>query len=231
MPPLLLLHGALGAAAQLDPLRAALPASLAPRALDLEGHGAAPALDRPFRIEQFAEGVLAWLDQERIERAAIFGYSMGGYVALQLAATHPDRVGAVMTLATKFRWDAEGARREGRMLDPATIEAKVPHFARTLAARHPAGWTRVVHRTREMMEALGDRAPLDDDALRSIGQPVRVCVGDRDATVSVEESAGIARLLPNGELEVLPATPHPFEKVRVERLAAAIVDWAAGNGE
>jgi pimeloyl-ACP methyl ester carboxylesterase len=228
MPPLLLLHGALGASPQFDSLIRSLGAAapgLATATLDFEGHGRGERSAQPFRIERFAANVLDRLDRDGLDRVTIFGYSMGGYVALHLAVAHPERVAAVVTLATKFRWTPDAARREGRMLDPATMEAKVPHFVRALAERHPAGWTDVVHRTREMMEALGDRPLLDDAAFAGIAQPVRICVGDRDATVSVEESAGVARLIPRGELEVLPATPHPLEKAPVERVARTIVEF------
>ena len=50
-----------------------------------------------------------------------------------------------------------------------------------------------------------------DETLRVVTHPVRVMVGDRDATVSVEESAAVARILPAGELAVLPRTPHPID--------------------
>lgn len=227
---LLLLHGALGDRRQLAPLVDRLAPHLAVESLDFEGHGERAPADRPLRIEHFAENVRAHLAARGAERAAIFGYSMGGYVALALAAASPDRVARVMTLGTKFRWTPDVAAREARMLDPRRMEEKVPHFARALAERHTAaGWEQVLAGTREMMHALGAHPLLDDAALGRIAVPVRVGVGDRDATVSVEESAAVARLLPAGELEVLPHTPHPFEKVAVERLARSIVEVLAAG--
>ena len=231
--PLVLLHGALGTAAQFDALRAAiarLTSGVVVHAPDFAGHGTAPAGDRPFHPVAFAESVRELLDRHAVARAAVFGYSMGGYVALALAAASPDRVARVMTLGTKFRWTPDVAAREARMLDPRRMEEKVPHFARALAERHTAaGWEQVLAGTREMMHALGAHPLLDDAALGRIAVPVRVGVGDRDATVSVEESAAVARLLPAGELEVLPHTPHPFEKVAVERLARSIVEVLAAG--
>jgi pimeloyl-ACP methyl ester carboxylesterase len=229
--PILLLHGALGAAAQLAPLAEALRTLAgggpAVHAIDFEGHGAAAPSGRPYRTAGFVDDVRAALDRLGVERAPIFGYSMGGYVALALAAAEPARVERVMTLGTKFAWTPEVAAREGRALDPRRIEEKVPHFARALAARHAGagGWEGVLERTREMMHALGARPDLDDETLRRVALPVRVAVGDRDATVGVDESAAVVRLLAEGELEVLPRTPHPLEKVPTERLARSIVEF------
>lgn len=230
---LVLLHGALGARAQLVPLLAPLVQRsggyLHVHALELSGHGETPAAaGRPFRIEQLADDLAALLDGRGIGRALFFGYSMGGYVALRLAAERPERVAAVATLGTKFVWDPATAEREAGRLDPATIRAKVPRFADALAARHARttdGWEGVLTRTADLLRALGDRPLLTPDVLARIEQPVRVMVGDRDATVSVEESAATARALPAGELAVLPRTEHPLEQVGVERLAHELTDF------
>jgi pimeloyl-ACP methyl ester carboxylesterase len=106
------------------------------------------------------------------------------------------------------------------------LPAKVPRFADILAARHAGfGWEQVLAATRDMMLALGAQPPLTSHALGGIAQPVRVMVGDRDATATVEESAAAVRALPAGELEVLPRTPHPLEKVPLGRLAASIAEF------
>jgi len=230
-PPLILLHGALGAAPQLAPLAALLAERLdrPVEPLELEGHGETPAHPDGYSIERLAEQVVAWLDARGAARAALFGYSMGGYVALHLARVHPERVAAVATLGTKFRWDAATAAREAARLDPAAIRAKVPRFADALAARHAGagGWEAVLARTAALLRSLGERSLLTDATLAEVAQPVRVVVGDRDATVTVEESAGAYRALPNGELLVLPRTPHPLEQVDAGRLSAALADFFA----
>jgi pimeloyl-ACP methyl ester carboxylesterase len=221
---LLLLHGALGAAAQFDALVPALADTYNAEALDFEGHGKRPSLKKRhgFRIEDFAADVLGWLDSQKIATIDVFGYSMGGYVALYLAHTAPERVGRIMTLGTKVLWTMESAAKEAGMMNPDTIEAKVPHFARTLEARHALPWQLVLRHTREMMEGLGADNLLHEEVLTSIPHPIRVVVGDRDTTVSVEEAAQVFRTLPNGQLEVLPDTGHPLEKVGTERLAGMI---------
>jgi pimeloyl-ACP methyl ester carboxylesterase len=226
---LLLLHGALGASAQFTPLIDRLGATFRVHTLDFEGHGSTPPRDRPFRIRHFAEDVLEYLDAHAIKRAGIFGYSMGGYVALVLAAGHPERATRVVTLGTKFRWDPDTAARDAARLDPAVIRARVPRFADALAARHEraGGWERVVAATAECLRDLGENPVLTDEVLAGIAIPVRVMVGDRDNTVSVEESAGAARVLPQGELAVLPRTPHPIEQVDPARLAGLLDDFFA----
>jgi len=225
-PHLLLLHGALGASVQFAPLRPLLTEHYNLHLLDFEGHGSAPLAARPFRIEYFADNVLTYLGHHAIEQIDIFGYSMGGYVALYLATIAPTRVARIATLGTKFRWDPQTAAREVALLNPERIAAKVPHFAQALAERHPTtGWKTVVHKTAELLQALGEHNVLETTNLQTIPHPVRICVGDRDTTVSLEESVEVYRILPQGELAVLPQTPHSLEKVVWTRVAHALTDF------
>ena len=223
---IVLLHGALGASNQLDALAAALRPHVRVHQLDFEGHANSPPRGRPFRIEFFAENVVELLDASEINSARLFGYSMGGYVATYLAMRHRDRVDAVATLGTKFRWDPTTAAREAGRLDPNAIRAKVPRFADTLAARHESagGWEAVLARTADLLRELGDRPLLFDENLTRVQQDVRVIVGDRDNTVSVEESAAVAGALGAGSLTVLPNTSHPIEQVDLAKLAPALLE-------
>ena len=50
-------------------------------------------------------------------------------------------------------------------------------------------------------------------------------MGDRDTMVSIEETLDAYRALPAGELEVLPATPHPMERVDLHRLTLSLVGF------
>ena len=102
----------------------------------------------------------------------------------------------------------------------------MPKFATALEARHTgAGWETLLASTAELLHELGARPRLTDEVLASIAQPVRVGVGDRDATVTIEECAAAVRQLRSGELEVHPRTSHPFEKAPIDRIARSLVEF------
>lgn len=230
MPQLLFLHGALYTSREFSPLVDALSAAgdVAFDILryDFPGHGQEAIPDEPFSIDLFARSVLAYLDQKKIERVDIFGYSMGGYVALYLARHYPERVGRIFTLATKLRWNSESSSREAAMLDAEKITAKVPQFGATLAERHGEDrWREVLAKTAEMMINLGEKNELPLEEFASITHRVRLGVGDRDAMVSIDETAEAFRALPDGELLVLPRTPHPLEKGPVRYIAQEILGF------
>ena len=94
--PLVLLHGNGESCAyfehQMDPFSARYHVY----ALDTRGHGKTPRGERPFTIRQFAEDLLGFLDERRIDRAHLLGFSDGGNIAMVFAMRYPDRVGKLI---------------------------------------------------------------------------------------------------------------------------------------
>lgn len=220
MNPVLLLHGALGAPSQLEPLRQNLEQEgFTLHLVTFSGHSG-KMFKNNFGIQTFSEDVLDLLDTLKIGKADIFGYSMGGYVALWTASQAPARVGKIVTLGTKFDWSPATADQEIKKLDPIKIQEKVPAFARLLQQRHfPADWKDLLHRTANMMKNLGNKPLLTEDVLVRIKQDALVLLGDEDDMAGLDASVQVAEGLPHGIFQLLDNTPHPIEKVDIERLA------------
>jgi pimeloyl-ACP methyl ester carboxylesterase len=225
--PLLLLHGAIGSSEQLKPLQAELiKAGFDARLFDFCGHGGREIPETPFSISLFADEVISWMDDHRIGETDIFGYSMGGYVGLYIAKHYPDRVGKVMTVATKFAWNNETSEREVKMLNPEKIEEKVPKFAEQLKQRHaPQDWREVLRRTGSMMLAMGEKLPLEPDDFRQIPHDVLVSVGDKDTMVSQDETTQVHLYVPNAQCKIFPDTPHPIEQMNVQLVVSTAVNF------
>ncbi len=220
--PLLLLHGALGSADQLESLQAHLAHRFVVQTLNFSGHGGT-LFAGDFSIAAFANEVRTFLNKNEIAQANIFGYSMGGYVALHLARHHAERIGKIFTLGTKFDWTPEGAEREVKMLNPAKIKEKVPAFAEALQRRHaPNDWEELLHKTAEMMLALGNGAALGQEDFAAIQHSVMIGIGSDDNMVSLAESERVANALPKGELRLFANFQHPIEKVNMLTLANAV---------
>ncbi|MEM9546948.1 MAG: alpha/beta hydrolase [Bacteroidota bacterium] len=222
---LLLLHGALGSKVQFSELQSLLSEAYTVHAMDFEGHGSI-ASDRDFSIELFAQNVEDFLNKKAIAQTHIFGYSMGGYVALRLACKGTVNVQKIITLGTKFNWTPEIAAKEIKMLNPEKIEQKVPNFAKRLDELHASNnWKTVMHKTAKMMIDLGDGRGAIDDDLQKIGIPVLIGLGAMDKMVTREESNHAADLLLNGELEILEGIKHPIETVDMGLLSRKIITF------
>ncbi len=216
---MLLLHGAIGSSGQLIPLADKLSEKFKVHTLDFSGHGGKEIPSEDFSIKLFANDVLEWMDKNSIHTTDIFGYSMGGYVALYLARYFPEKVDHIYTLATKFNWTPEGARQEAGMLDSEKIIEKLPAFAETLSKRHsPSDWKSILLKTAKMMVEMGERNVLTDEDFKNINHNVIVAIGESDKMVSISETTHVSQLLKNSTLKILPNTKHPIESVIVEDL-------------
>jgi len=222
MKTLLLLHGAIGAKDQLQPLAEALQDSFEVHTLNFSGHGGEP-FSNDFSIQQFAEEVLQYISNHQLKSVYVFGYSMGGYVALYLANKQLHTFEKIFTLATKFRWSPEIAKQEVKMLDPKIIEERIPAFAKTLQERHaPNSWKLLMEKTSTMMLGLGENPLLTAKDFQNIHTPVKLAIGNADKMVSIEETSEVANWLPDSRLLILQNIPHPIEKASIPRLVEVI---------
>src|SRR5258707_3361003 len=221
-----LLHGALGSSSQLQPLANKLEEKgRKVFLLNFSGHSGRAFSNNGFGIESFADDLLEFLNKEKIDRADVFGYSMGGYVALWLAHLLPQRLDKIVTLGTKFDWSPESAEREIKKMNAEKIEEKIPAFSRLLQQRHaPNNWKEVLKKTSAMMFTLGQKPMLYDDVLKEIKSPVKILLGDQDDMADLIFSKQVAAWLPFGKFELLQNTPHPIEKVPLDFIAQKFVD-------
>lgn len=97
--PLLLINGLGAHTAMWEPLERALPGFRLVE-FDLPGAGQSPVPRRPLSIARLASLCTAVMDRHGMQRPHVLGYSMGGMVAQQLAASHPDRVDRLVLVAT-----------------------------------------------------------------------------------------------------------------------------------
>ncbi len=223
---LLLLHGAIGSKVQLVPLAEQLVKNFTIHTMNFSGHGGAKFPDEDFSIPLFAQEVFDYLKRKKISSINIFGYSMGGYAALYLARKHPEVVGRIVTLATKFHWDESISAKEVKMLDAETILQKLPGFADQLIKRHaPNDWKIVLEKTKEMLIQLGKSNPLQLEDYKTITNQCLLMLGDKDKMVSTEETLAVQGALPHAEFKLLPDTPHPIEQVNTEMLAGLIREF------
>lgn len=218
---LLVLHGALGAASQFQSLKEKLLDHYDVITPDFYGHGASSST-KNFDVSGFKKQLQEFIEAFKLEGIDVFGYSMGGFVALALANEKPALVNRIMCLGTKFHWTPESAAGEIKMLNPEIVAQKVPAFARVLSERHTIDWHDNMLKTAEMMSTLGEKS---EDLYRGydkIPNQIAICRAEEDSMVSEEESIAMANRLPNATFQTIPNSQHPWEKVDKDLMTARI---------
>lgn len=199
---------------------------------DLRGFGDSTIVDSPRGIEDYAADVAGLLDQLGIEKAAIVGHSMGGYVALAFARLYPDRVRGLGLVSSQVLADAP-ERKEGRYKSAADVEANgigsvveamTPKF--TSDARLQAYARAVMERQQPAaysaaLKAMAERA--DSTALlSSFDFPVVLIHGDSDSLIPIDRAREVKEALPRAHLVEIPNAGHMPMMEAVEKTAEVL---------
>lgn len=229
--PLLLLHGAYMSIDALGNLIPPLAATRQVIAVELQGHGRTADIDRPIRYESMAHDVAALLAGLGIESVDIFGYSMGGGVALQIAIRHPQLVRKLIVASASYKSSAVYPELLG-MFDTMTLDmfTGTPMEAeyRRLAP-DPDYFPTFVAKMIDLDKQSFDW-PAED--IQAIKAPTMLIVGDSDIILP-EHTLEMFRLLgggvcgdlhglPQARLAVLPGTTHVMLIDQTELLLAII---------
>jgi pimeloyl-ACP methyl ester carboxylesterase len=215
--PLIVLHGAYMNIPSMGGIVPKLAETHKVYALELQGHGRTTDIDRPITYPNLADDVAAFMDAVGLEKADVFGYSMGAAAGLQLAIRHPEKVNRLA--AASVSYDAEGWQPAFKAFIPQmTVEMFVGMpFAedyRRLAA-NPEGFPALV----EKLIALEHEPMAWEEDVRAMKTPVLIITGDADVA-TLEHSVAMFRLLGGGamgdmgkplaasRLAVMPATSH-----------------------
>lgn len=204
--PIILLHGGLVAA---DSTFAAYVPELAKTrkviTVDLQAHGHTPDADRPMRFESMADDIAGLITHLNLGKADVFGYSLGGGVALQLSARHPDAVNRLIVTSATFRSDGWSAESRAGMaaMDPVAMQATPLHEMYVQAAPDPAGWTALVTKTRQL---LGENYDWTTD-LAAVKARALVINAENDAVLR-PHSEDLAARISKTALQIVPGTTH-----------------------
>jgi 3-oxoadipate enol-lactonase len=239
-PSVVLLHGLGSSAADWFfqvPAFAARHRVLAP---DLPGHGRSTA-DRPLSVEDMAAAVAALLERLGEPAAHVVGLSLGGCVALTLAAREPERVRSLVLVNAFARLRPAGPRGAARLLARLGLLAVAPmpvvaaQVARGLFPRpdQRALYERAVaslaaNPRRRYLAALGAAAAFDGRAaLASIHRPTLIVAGERDATVPRAAAERLARGIAGARLVVVPDSGHATPADQPEVFNRVVLDFLA----
>ena len=232
--PLVVLHGAY---MTIDAMGEVVPKLAETRrviAVELQGHGrTADVADRPITYEGMADDAAALIGLLGIEQADVFGFSMGGGVALQLAIRHPGLVHKLVAASASYTSD--GTQPElhemAPSITPEMFAGSPIEEAYLKVAPNPGDFPTLVEKLKRL-----DTTPFDwgTENVRGIESPTMIVIGDADA-VRLEHAVEMFRLLGGGamgdlagllehRLAVLPGTAHfiPLGSGLLDR-----ADWLA----
>ena len=224
--PLLLLHGGLfNIDLQFGALLPSLAATRQVIATDFQGHGRTNDLDRPLTSADLASDVIGLLRHLEMPQVDVFGFSVGGAVALHLAIRHPELVRKLIVSSASFHPDGDRPENAG-----AVGEMTVDMIAGTPMEEEYRAKSPHPDQLQGLLDKLGAYdegfAGWSEDDIRGIAAPTLITLGDCDA-VRLEHAVKFLQLrggdvngdfvgVPASQLAVFPGTTHFFGLARTD---------------
>lgn len=236
--PLLVVHGAYMNIEQMGEIIPMLAKTHQVIAVELQGHGRTTDIDRPITYPNLADDLAAFMEAIGVEKADVFGYSMGSAAALQLAIRHPEKVDQLV--AASVAYDVTGWQPAFQAFIPTMapelfVGTPMEEEYKKLAA-NPEGFRALV----EKLIAL-EKEPMAWEAeVKQLKTPMLIIAGDADVS-TLEHNVALFRLLGGGEmgdmgqplpasrLAILPATSHTAVITQPELLHSLIEPFLKGE--
>ena len=236
--PLIVLHGAYMNIPAMGDIIPKMAETHTVYALEFQGHGRTEDIDRPITYPNLADDVAAFMDAVGIEKADVFGYSMGSAAGLQLAIRHPEKVDHLV--AASVSYDLSGLQPALAAMIPTMtpemfVGTPMEDAYRKLAVNKD-GFPALV----EKLIALEHEPMAWEADVKVLKTPVLIITGDADVS-TLEHSVAMFRLLGGGgmgdmgtplsasRLAVLPATSHTAVIDQVELLHGFIEPFLKGE--
>jgi pimeloyl-ACP methyl ester carboxylesterase len=201
--PVIFLHGGLANADYWGNQVPAVAAHHTVILMDSRGHGRSARDARPYGYDLMADDVVALMDDLKLAKADIVGWSDGGILGIDLAMRYKQRVGKVFAFAANT---ATSGVKEGVEKNPtfaAYIERAGHEYEKQSAT--PKQYDAFVGQISKMWT---EQPNWSDAQLKAIDTPVLVVDGDHDEAIKREHTDYIAATIPHAGLLILPNTSH-----------------------
>ncbi|WP_331740080.1 alpha/beta hydrolase (plasmid) [Streptomyces sp. NBC_01005] len=225
-PGLLLAHGAGGSIeANYGPIMEGLAARHTVIGVDYPGSGATPATPSRLEADELVDQLIAAADAEGLDTFAVSGYSLGGPVAIRLAARYPERVSSVVLSATFAHADTrtELAASIWQQLfesgQHTTLAAYLNLMAFGETALNALTLAQVQAATEQLAPVLPAGTPEQVDLVRRIDvrgdlphltAPTLVVVTTADPLIPPALQRELAAAIPTAEIAEVPTGHLPF---------------------
>jgi pimeloyl-ACP methyl ester carboxylesterase len=233
--PLVILHGAYASIPLWGEFIPLLAENRQVIAVELQGHGrTADIEDRPFSYEQMADDVAAMMEVIELEQADVFGYSMGGGVAMQLAIRHPAVVDKLVVASMPINTEGyhPGLIDMIKTMTPEAFAGSPIETDYQALAPNPEYFPTLVEKLIALDSEVQDWPP---ETIQAIAAPTLLIFGDADV-IRLEHVVEMFHLrgggvngdlagLPNAQLAVLPATTHVGIMFRPQWIVPMIAEF------
>lgn len=211
---------------------------------DLRGMGQSDVPTTNISIDQYADDILLMMDKMDIQKAALGGFSMGGYVAFALLRKAPERFNALLFANTRPEADGPEARKNRMnmavaLYDKGAAAAKDAMLPKLLTEQTAKEQPALVESLSEVMGSMPAEGlvhaslamafrPDSVELLSLISVPTLVIAGEKDGIAPPDVMRKMADAIPGASFHVIPAASHLAPMEKPEAFNALLLEFLKG---
>lgn len=241
-PVVVLLHGAGDSWHSYERVLPLLPASYRVYAVTLRGHGLSDHPDTGYSRADFAEDILDFIEQLKLEHVTLVGHSLGSLVAQKVAEQDPGHLDRLVLIGSGPGTRKAGSSEQTVTSPFAMLKDPVPYtFARNFQAstiyRPVPAWffETMVGESQRVPAAtwhgigsnLSSSSSVDD--LKKIKVPTLLCWGDHDSIFHRDDQQVLLDTIPHATLKVYPGTGHALHWEEPEHFTRDLLMFIRGG--
>lgn len=216
-------------------------------AYDHRGQGRSEVTPRGYDMDTLTEDALALMDALNVQRCHFAGLSMGGFVALRLAARHPERIQSLILMETTAQPEPEENIPRYRMLNtivkflgPWAVKKPVMKIMfgeaflqdpdrEALRKQWEKELTSNKRSITRAVQGVIDRRPVLPEELAAIQCPTLIIVGEQDVATTPEKSEYLHKYIPGSKLVYIPRAGHTSSVEEPAAVNTAIEEFLDGE--
>lgn len=179
--------------------------------LDTRGHGKTPRGEKPFTLSQFADDLLDFMNDKRIEKANILGFSDGGNIAMIFAIRNPERLKKLVL--TGANYNTKGTKRYFQL----STDLK---YKLTLKS---AEKNEKIKKRNEHLRIMSLEPNIPEEEIKTIKAPTLVIAGTKDL-IKRKHTESIASLIPDSKLCIIEGN-HSVARINPKKYNKAVLDF------
>lgn len=220
MEKLVCIHGSLGTKKEFSKILPFLESQYEVILYEIPHHGERKDAPLAFSLPVLVNDFLAFLDL--YGAAYVYGFSLGGYLAIAATIQDSKNIKGIVTQGTKFRWNKQVAAENIAQMQKEPSSKGEIAFRQYLETLHGDYLPQILQKTIDFTLELGDNPIVTPENVKNLKIPVRITRGGKDAVASREGSLAVADAISSGYYFEVPHLIHPIGFVSPKHIARHI---------
>lgn len=192
--------------------------------VDSRGHGRSSMPDQSFTYNLMAADIIQLMDELKIRKASIVGWSDGGIIGMILAIRHPEKINKLFTFGANYNLSGYKTEAPDTALS-AKFMTRAQKDYRSLSPT-PGDFTGLKKALGKMYDTEPDLKPAQIKTIRS---PTVIAYGQYEQFIKAEHFQELARLIPGAKLVIIPNVGHGGPLQDPVRFHQAVISLLNGD--